>query len=108
MAEEDNVAYHFEGIQRIAHYLGIVESAPPKRRQPAIIDRYLWIEAPADGFYRYAVEPAQRVAKGTVLAVAENTYGEKVATVTAPEDGHSDGQHCPRSSRAEVHSWSPF
>jgi predicted deacylase len=88
LIEEDNVAYHFEGIQRIAHYLGIVESAPPKRRQPAIIDRYLWIEAPADGFYRYAVEPAQRVAKGTVLAVAENTYGEKVATVTAPEDGH--------------------
>ncbi|HXP74141.1 MAG TPA: succinylglutamate desuccinylase/aspartoacylase family protein [Stellaceae bacterium] len=88
LIEEENVAYHVEGVQRIARYLGMIADAAPKRRQPAIIDRYLWIEAPVDGLYRYAVEPAQKVAKGTVLATAENTYGETLATVTAPEDGH--------------------
>jgi predicted deacylase len=88
LIEEGNVGYHFEGVQRIAHYLGMVDAAPPRRRQPAIIDRYLWIEAPVDGLYRYAVEPAQAVSKGTLLATAENTYGEKIATVTAPEAGH--------------------
>ena len=88
LIEEENVSYHFEGVQRIAHYLGMIDEAPPKRRQSAIIDRYLWIEAPMDGLYRYAVEPAQKVAKGAILATAENTYGETLATVTAPLDGH--------------------
>ena len=53
-----------------------------------IIDRYLWIPAPADGIYRYAIEPGQKVGKGTLLATVENTYGDKIASVTAPEDGH--------------------
>jgi predicted deacylase len=88
LIEEDNVAYHFAGVQRIANYLGMIETAPPKRREPTMIGRYLWVEAPVDGVYRYAVEPAQRVTKGAILAVAENTYGEALATVKAPEDGH--------------------
>jgi predicted deacylase len=88
LIEEENVTYHFEGVRRIAKYLGMIEDAAPKRRQPVIIDRYLWIEAPVDGLYRYAVEPAQKVAKGAVLATAENTYGETLGTVTAPADGH--------------------
>ena len=88
LIEEANVAYHFEGVQRIAHYLGMIAQAPPKRREPAVIDRYLWIEAPVDGLYRYAVEPAQKVTEGTILATAENSYGERIATVIAPADGH--------------------
>jgi predicted deacylase len=88
LIEENNVAYHFDGARRIAHYLGMTDEAPPTRRRPAIIGRYLWIEAPVDGIYRYAVEPAQRVTKGTILATAENSFGEHLATVTAPEDGH--------------------
>jgi predicted deacylase len=88
LIEENNVAYHFEGVLRIAKLLGMIDEAPPKRQEPVIIDRYLWIPAPSDGIYRYAVEPAQKVAKGTLLASVENTYGEAIATVTAPEDGH--------------------
>jgi predicted deacylase len=88
LIEEENVAFHLDGVRRIAHYLGMIDAAPPKQRQPVIIGRYLWIEAPVDGFYRYAVEPAQRVAKGAILATAENTFGETLATVTAPADGH--------------------
>jgi len=36
------------------------------------------------------VKPAKgpRDAEGTLLAIAENTYGEEIARVTAPEDGH--------------------
>lgn len=88
LIEEDNVAYHFDGIRRIARHLGMIDDAPPRKRQPVIIDRYLWIPAPVDGIWRYAVEPAEKVAKGTVLATAENSYGDTIATVRAPEDGH--------------------
>lgn len=88
LIEEENVAFHLDGVRRIAHYLGMTDAAPPKQRQPAIIGRYLWIEAPVDGFYRYTVEPAQRVTKSAILATAENTFGEPLATVAAPADGH--------------------
>jgi len=87
LIEEDNVAYHVDGVRRIACHLGMIEAAPPRRRQSVVVDRYVWIEAPVDGIYRYAVEPAQPVAKGSVLATAENSYGETLGTVRAPEDG---------------------
>jgi predicted deacylase len=88
LIEEANVIFHVEGVLRIAHRLGIIPSAPPQRRQPVLIGRYLWMKAPADAVYRYRVAAGDKVAKGTVVAVAENTYGEKVADVVAPDDGY--------------------
>lgn len=88
LIEEANVAYHLEGLLRLLHHLGMTETAPPKTREAIIITRYHWIPAPVDGFFRYHVEPAQKVAKGALIATAENTYGEEIAQVTAPEDGH--------------------
>jgi len=85
--EEDNIAFHFEGVLRIAKKLGMIDAAPPPRREPVIVSRYLWLPAPADGFYRYRVEAGDRVAAGTVLAIAENTFGEVVGELRAPESG---------------------
>ena len=87
LIEEDNVAFHFEGVLRIAKLLGMIAEAPPPRREPEIVGRYHWVPAPVDGFYRYRVKAGQKVALGSVLAVAENTYGEPVAQVLAPADG---------------------
>ena len=44
--------------------------------------------APDDAFYRYRVEAGQKVGKGMVLAIGENTYGNRVAEVLAPADGY--------------------
>jgi predicted deacylase len=88
LIEEANVAYHFEGVVRVANLLGMIDKGPTKRREPVIIDRYLWIPAPVDGIYRYAIEPGQKVAKGALLATVEDTYGDEIATVSAPEGGH--------------------
>ena len=52
-----------------------------------IADDYLWVKAPADAFYRYRVEAGQKVDKGMVLAIGENTYGDEVAAVLAPAHG---------------------
>ena len=87
LIEEDNVAYHFDGVLRVAKLLGMIDKAPAKEREAEIIDRYLWIKAPADGFYRYKIEPGDKVAKGALLASVENTHGDPIAMVTAPEDG---------------------
>jgi predicted deacylase len=85
--EEENVRFHLEGVLRIAHRLGMIDTAPPLSRTPVIADRYLWIEAPADAIYRYRVEPGEAVAAGAVLATAEDAFGRGIATVTAPEAG---------------------
>jgi len=88
LIEEANVAYHFDGLLRLLHNFGMTDKAPAKSREAVIITRYHWIPAPVDGFFRYHIEPGQKVAKGTLLAIAENTYGEEITRVTAPEDGH--------------------
>jgi uncharacterized protein len=88
LIEERNVAFHLEGVLRLAAHLGMIPSAPPRCREPVIADEYVWIPAPTSAFYRYRVEAGQKVAKGMVLATGENTYGETVADVLAPEDGH--------------------
>lgn len=85
--EEKNVLFHLEGVLRVAKLLGMIGSAPPKRREAVVVDQYKWITAPIDGFYRYRVEAGEKVAAGTVLATAENTFGEAIATVTAPAAG---------------------
>lgn len=88
LIEEANVAFHLDGLLRLMKHLGMAGTAPAKSREPVIITRYHWIPAPVDGFYRYHVEPGQKVAKGTLMATAENTYGEVIAEVPAPQDGH--------------------
>ncbi|WP_162918283.1 succinylglutamate desuccinylase/aspartoacylase family protein [Taklimakanibacter deserti] len=88
LIEEPNVAYHLNGLLRLLHHFGMTDSAPAKTREARIITRYHWIPAPVDGFFRYHVEPGQKVAKGQLLATAENTYGEEIARVSAPEEGH--------------------
>jgi uncharacterized protein len=85
--EERNVAFHFAGVMRVANLLGMMEDAPPKRQTAQVITRYLWVPAPADGIYRYAVEPAEKVSKGALLATVEDVYGETIGEVTAPADG---------------------
>ncbi len=87
MIEENNIAFHYEGVQRIAHYLGMITAAPPPRREAQLVDRYLWLAAPVDGFYRYRFEVGQRFAAGTLLAIAEDTFGETIAEMRAPEAG---------------------
>jgi len=88
LIEEENVAFHLDGLLRLLKHLGMTERAPAKSRQAVIITRYHWIPAPVDGFFRYHIEPGRHVSKGTLMATAENTYGEEIARVTAPEDGH--------------------
>lgn len=88
LAEEAQTLFHCEGLLRLARHLGMIDAAPPLRRTPAVVARYHWLPAPADGFYRYSVEPGQSVRAGDLLAAGENTYGESVGELHAPHDGH--------------------
>ncbi|WP_342641605.1 succinylglutamate desuccinylase/aspartoacylase family protein [Rhodoligotrophos ferricapiens] len=85
--EERNVEFHLNGVLRVAQLLGMITSAPPKSREPVFVDEYLWVPAPQDGFYRYKVNPGQKIERGEVLAIAENTFGDAIGEVRAPASG---------------------
>lgn len=87
LIEERNVAFHLDGVLRIARLLGIVDTAPEPRRSPEIADRYHWVTAPEDAVYRYLVEPGDKVAAGMTLALAEDVFGRPLAPVVAPASG---------------------
>ncbi|MDQ7250662.1 succinylglutamate desuccinylase/aspartoacylase domain-containing protein [Dongia sedimenti] len=86
--DEESVAFHVEGVLRIARQLGIIEQAPSLyRRQRTVCDDYLWVTAPADGQFYAEVEPAERVRRGQRLGVMRNFFGETVGEIVAPETG---------------------
>nr|WP_205014825.1 succinylglutamate desuccinylase/aspartoacylase family protein [Rhodoligotrophos appendicifer] len=88
LIEEHNVAFHLNGLLRLAHLHGMIDTAPPLSRRPVLVDDYLWLPAPSDGLYRYVANPGQRVLKGEILARIKNLYGDEIGTVKAPRDGH--------------------
>jgi len=71
LIEEENVAFHLDGLLRLLKHLGMTERAPAKSRQAVIITRYHWIPAPVDGFFRYHIEPGRHVAIVKDTATAE-------------------------------------
>lgn len=87
LIEEECVRFHFEGVLRIAKHLGMVDTAPEKRRAPFVAERYLWVPAPARGIYRCRMEPGELVAEGTLLATVEDHFGRPINALRAPAEG---------------------
>jgi predicted deacylase len=86
--DEESVAFHLEGVLRIARQLGIIEEAPSGyRRGRTVCDDYLWVTAPSDGQFYADVEPAERVSRGQRLGVMRNLFGDTVGEIAAPETG---------------------
>lgn len=86
--DEESVAFHLEGVLRIARQLGIIEEAPSTyRRERIVCSDYLWVTVPSDGQFYAAVEPAERVRRGQRLGVMRDFFGAAVGEVVAPEAG---------------------
>jgi predicted deacylase len=95
LIDAESVAFHFEGVLRVASILGMLDgyelASGAKARTlsatPITADRYLWIRAQADGWCRYAVEPAERVCVGQVIATITDYAGTVLREVISPDDG---------------------
>lgn len=86
--DEESVAFHVEGVLRVAQQLGIIAEAPSRyRRSRTVCDNYIWVTAPSDGQFYAEVEPAERVSRGQRLGVMRNFFGEIVGEIAAPETG---------------------
>jgi predicted deacylase len=88
VVDEASVAFHVDGVLRVAGLLGMIDDAPaPSDRAPTIVDRYHWVRAEVEGWCRYLVEPADAVQRGQPLAVVTDLGGALCREVTAPADG---------------------
>ncbi|MFI5013095.1 MAG: succinylglutamate desuccinylase/aspartoacylase family protein [Hyphomicrobiales bacterium] len=83
-----SVAFHLEGVLNIARLLGMIDAAPLRgKRRQIVVDRYLWIEAPAAGILRPDAEAGMRISKGQRLATLTDLFGTAKGEIQAPEAG---------------------
>jgi predicted deacylase len=86
--DEESVAYHVDGVLRIARQLGIIEEAPSDyRRARTLCSDYLWVTTPSDGQFYAEVEPAERVARGQRLGTVRDFFGNPRGEIVAPATG---------------------
>jgi predicted deacylase len=83
-----SIAFHVEGVLNVMRTLGMIEGPLTlATRDQVIVRRYLWIEAQETGLLHARVEPGARVAKGQRLATIDDTFGDRLADIFAPENG---------------------
>jgi uncharacterized protein len=55
---------------------------------PIEIDRFTWLNSPAEGMWYPSVAVGESVREGQVLGRIGDLFGDTLAEITAPHDGH--------------------
>lgn len=87
LVDEKSVAFHVDGVLRIAQMLGMISGAPASSNQPFVADEYHWVGSGADGWYRPLVAPSDSVERGQVLATVHDFSGNLIREIKAPATG---------------------
>lgn len=90
LIEDDAVAMHVAGLDRVLAYLGMTAAdeaaAPPA--EPACLERFRWMRCGEGGWWSPAVAPGAAVTAGQVLGTVTTLDGAEVKeTVSSPVDG---------------------
>ncbi|HTS31679.1 MAG TPA: M14 family metallopeptidase [Bryobacteraceae bacterium] len=75
------------GIQGVLYHLGMVAAGPEPLADPVYLDPSEVVVSPETGILYAQVERDQTVAKGTVLAIITDFFGNRIAEVVSPLDG---------------------
>jgi uncharacterized protein len=88
VVDEEAVAFHIEGVLRIAEQLGIIAAGSARLQRLRIACKdYLWVSAPSDGQFYAEVEPAERVNRGQRLGTMRDFFGNTISEIAAPKTG---------------------
>lgn len=87
--EIDQVGLAMRGIHGLLGHLGMMETLgePLPVEQVVWLDKYEVLRSPETGVFYALVEPGHTVAKGTLLGVLRNLFGEKITDLRAPFAG---------------------
>jgi predicted deacylase len=77
-----------QGIENALRHLGMLEGTPRPPDRLIEIERNTWLYAPAEGMWYPSVQVGETVREGQTLGVIRNLFGDHLADVTAPHDGH--------------------
>ncbi len=86
---EEHIAIHFNGVQNVLKELKMIPGTPDGVRPSAqkLRNQAYGVTAPCGGVFHPLVRPGQGVTKGAPLAEITDVFGERLATVNAPENG---------------------
>ena len=84
------VDFHLEGLLNVAGYLGILpnRSQGADKREPIVLDQYLFVSAPVDGFVFPLIDTGDHVEKGQVVAIIKDDLQRPIAEARSPADGY--------------------
>ncbi len=87
LVEEDAVAMHVTGLDRVLQVLGMTDGQLAAGPQPTYLGRFLWLRCGRAGWWEPAVTAGQHVAAGQLLGTVGTLDGAEVQeTITAPAD----------------------
>ncbi len=82
-----------DGVRGVLAALGMLATAGPQASSPATAvapARWLWLEAPVDGYWRPHLRPGRRVRAGQALGtLTPRTHGVAPIVIRAPADGEA-------------------
>ena len=88
--EAKYVDFHVEGVLNVAGHLGILPKRPPAPdiHEPIVLDQYLFVSAPVDGFVFPLIDTGDHVQKGQVVAIMKDDLQRPIAEARSPADGY--------------------
>ena len=89
LVQEEAVAAHVRGLDRVLATLGMTDSpAAADGEPPTYLTRFIWLRCDDAGWWEPAVRTGEHVAEGQVLGTVSTLDGGQVMqTITAPSDG---------------------
>lgn len=77
-----------DGVGNVLRHLGMLDGTPTPSPEIIDIGRTNWLASPAEGMWYPAVAAGDRIEAGQIVGRIGNLYGDHLAEITAPHDGH--------------------
>ena len=88
LLEEDAIALLVAGVSNALRHVGALEGEPsPPPVGMRHVDRFVWLRSKAKGWWESSVRAGDEVQAGGLLGVVQDSYGDVVDEVVAPEAG---------------------
>ncbi len=85
--QEEHIAAHTNGLNRVMRHLGLIQGPPPEPLPTVVMDQFVWLRSEHDGYYYSRVQVGDTVRKGQDLGRVADFLGNTLQPITAPLDG---------------------
>ncbi len=82
-----------EGIRRVLHHLGMIDSAPPRLHPSVHIKKTTWIRASQAGLFTWSKCSGALVKKKESLGIIQDPHGDMEVQVLSSRDGYLVGHN---------------